>query len=112
MRLDGSSFVVSSTAETGVISTDTRLDFVQRGRRVLGRYRGGSITRGCLVGTLRDNTLRFRYAQTEANGHVHGGSSVCDLEVLRDGRIWIHEHFTWETRAGRGTNVFDQTETV
>ncbi len=108
MNLHGTSFQVSSTAETGVISSHTRLEFEQRGDRVLGRYRGGSIQRGWLVGNLSGRTLRFRYAQKETTGHVHGGRSVCDLEILPSGRLRLHEHFQWETRVGHGTNIFDQ----
>jgi hypothetical protein len=109
MQLDGTSFQVTSTAARGVVSHDTRLDFVQRGSRVLGRYAGGSIRRGYLVGSLDGKTLRFRYAQTEASGHVHGGRSVCHLEIRPGGRLRLHEHFVWETRPGRGVNVFDQS---
>ena len=75
MNLDGTSFQVGSTAEDGVVSRDTRLDFVQRGSKVLGRYYGGSIRRGYLVGRLTGRILRVRYAQTEATGQVHGGTS-------------------------------------
>jgi hypothetical protein len=109
MQLDGTSFQVSSTAADGVVSRNTRLDFVQRGSKVLGRYYGGSIQRGYLVGSLAGRVLRFRYAQTEATGHVHGGRSLCHLEIRPGGRIRLHEHFVWETRPGRGTNVFDQS---
>lgn len=108
ISLNGISFQVASTAEAGVVGSGTRLDFVQRGTRVVGRYGGGAILRGYLVGTLLENRLWFRYAQTEADGHVHGGSSACDLERLPDGRIRIHEHFVWQTHPGRGTNIFDQ----
>lgn len=66
MNLHGTTFQVSSTAAHGVVSSDTRLQFEQRGDRVIGRYRGGSIRRGWLVGDLVGRTLRFRYAQTEA----------------------------------------------
>lgn len=111
ITLDATSFQVSSTAENGVVGAGTRLDFFQRGTRLLGRYRGGGIQRGCLVGTFVGGILRFRYAQTELDGHVHGGSSVCNLEVLRDGRLRLYEHFVWETRLGQGTNVFDQMVT-
>ena len=52
MNLDHRTFRVSATAASGVISADTRLRFVQRGSRVLGRYDGGTIQRGCLVGTV------------------------------------------------------------
>jgi hypothetical protein len=109
VTLDGTSFQVSSAADDGVVSCDTHLDFVQRGSRVLGRYSGGSIQRGYLVGTLAGSVLRFRYTQTEATGHVHGGRSICDLEIRQGGRLRLREHFVWETRPGRGTNVFDQS---
>lgn len=109
MNLHGTAFQVRSTAEQGVVSSETRLEFEQRGDRVLGRYRGGSIQRGWLVGNLVGRILRFRYAQVESAGHVHGGRSICHLELLRGGRLRLQEHFEWETRSGRGMNVFDQT---
>jgi hypothetical protein len=108
MNLDRTSFHVTATAAGGVVGRDTRLDFAQRGSRVLGRYSGGAIQRGVLVGELRGRTLSFRYAQTEATGQVHGGASICRLQVNQSGRLRIYEHFVWETRPGHGTNVFDQ----
>ena len=108
MNLDHRTFRVSATAASGVISADTRLRFVQRGSRVLGRYDGGTIQRGCLVGTVAGSRLQFRYAQVEVAGHVHGGHSVCDIERLAAGRLRLVEHFTWETRPGSGTNCFDE----
>ena len=110
MNLDGLSFQVSSTASVGVVSSDTRLRLVQDGTRVFGRYSGGSIERGCLVGRVRGRTLRFRYAQREKSGGIHGGRSICSVVVLPDGRLRIHERFIWETRVGAGMNVFEQVD--
>lgn len=75
---------------------------------MFGRYQGGTVRRGYLVGTLLGAVLHFRYAQVEVAGHVHGGRSICDIERRSDGLLRLHEHFTWETRAGSGTNRFDQ----
>ena len=108
MNLDGLSFLVRATASVGVVSAQTRLQLIQRGSRVFGRYAGGSIVRGCLVGRVSGQALTFRYTQREPEGGIHGGRSSCDLEVLDDGRLRIHEHFTWKTREGAGTNVFEQ----
>jgi hypothetical protein len=108
MSLDGIRMYVSSTAEQGVVSFETRIHFIQKGPRVLGRYSGGSIGRGYLIGRLTGSALAFRYAQREASGEIHGGRSVCDVDRTADGRIRIVEHFTWSTRAGSGTNVFDE----
>ena len=111
MKLDGLCFQVCTTASVGVVSAQTRLHLSQRGSRIFGRYEGGSIARGCLVGHLNGQALIFRYTQSERAGGIHGGHSTCVLEVLRDGRLRIHEHFTWKTREGSGTNVFEQVST-
>ena len=33
---------------------------------------------------------------------------VCELQQLPDGRMALTEHFTWESRAGSGTNLLEQ----
>jgi hypothetical protein len=106
--LDGVVMRVSSTADNGVVNAATRLVFVQRGTRVIARYSGGSIRRGCLAGRTHGRTLRFDFAQVEASGEIHAGSSRCDLARGEDGLFRIVEHFAWRTRAGRGVNVFEQ----
>jgi len=108
MNLDGLCFQVCTTASVGVVSAQTRLHLKQRGSRIFGRYEGGSILRGCLVGQVSGHALTFRYTQRERAGGIHGGRSSCVLEILSDGRLRIHEHFTWKTREGAGTNIFEQ----
>jgi hypothetical protein len=108
MNLDGLCMFVSSTDDNGVVGCDTRLRFVQKGSRVMARYSGGNVMRGCLVGRLSASEMTFRYAQCEATGEIHAGRSVCEVVRLDDGRIRIREHFRWSTRSGSGTNVFDQ----
>ncbi len=106
--LDGIVMHVSATASNGVVDRSTRLRFRQRGMRVWATYSGGKVRRGWLVGRRDGEALTFRYAQAEADGTVHGGRSRCDVQRLEDGRIRIVEHFQWSTRAGQGTNVFDE----
>lgn len=108
MNLDGLTMYVSSTASIGVVDAGTLLHFTQNGSRVLARYSGGSIRRGYLVGDIEGEKLRYRYTQVEGGGEIHGGSSLCDVETLPDGRTRIVEHFTWRTRVGSGDNVFDE----
>lgn len=105
--LDGLTMYVSSTASNGVVDASTTLHFRQFGGRVLARYSGGNVTRGILVGDCAGCELKFRYAQREQDGSIHGGESVCDV-VIREGRTRIVERFTWSTRAGTGVNVFDE----
>lgn len=108
MNLDGLSFRVAATASVGVVGAGTLLQMMQKGSRVFGHYQGGSIVRGCLVGHMMGDKLHFRYSQREREGGIHGGRSICLLETLLDGRVRVHEHFTWATREGTGTNIFEQ----
>jgi hypothetical protein len=108
MTLDGLVMCVSATGVGGVVGAETRLRLRQLGGRVLGRYSGGAVRRGVLVGRLAGSRLDFRYAQVEASGEVHAGRSICDVTRSPDGRTRIVEHFRWRTRAGAGTNVFDE----
>jgi hypothetical protein len=110
--LDGLMMFVSRTAAAGVVGADTHLQFSQRGDRVVARYSGGSVARGWLIGRWRDGQLICRYAQRETTNAIHGGWSVCDVERLTDGRARVVEHFTWTTRMGSGTNVFDEIPSV
>ena len=92
MNLDGLSFQVQATASLGVVSAETRFRLIQRGSRIFGRYEGGSIVRGCLVGQVSGYALTFRYTQREREGGIHGGRSSCVLEVLSDGRLVQHRN--------------------
>ena len=108
INLHGRRMYVSSTAATGVVDADTRLHFIQKGTRVAARYTGGRVKRGWLSGRLSGAELEFRYAQVESSGAVQGGHSHCVVECLSSGRVRIIERFTWTSRPGSGTNVFDE----
>ena len=108
MNLNRLTLRVSSTASNGVVGSGTFLHFIQKGSRVLACYSGGSIKRGCLVGEVSGSELTYRYTQIEGSGEIHGGSAICDLLTLPDGRTRIVEHFTWRTREGSGDNVFEE----
>jgi len=110
VNLNGRTFFVSATASNGVVDTDTRLRFSQIASRVIARYAGENVLRGCLVGRPTGDRLDFRYAQRETDAAIHGGRSECEVQRLEDGRTRIIEHFTWSTRVGSGTNVFDELD--
>jgi len=112
VNLDGRFMYGSQTAELGVVGAGTELRFVQRGSRVLGRYAGGGIRRGCLVGRVTGSSVVWHYVQRERTGEMHAGRSVCDLVHRPDGRVRIIERFRWHTRPGGGTNIFDERPAV
>lgn len=108
VNLEGITMFVSTTARGGVVDEETRLTFRQRGQRVIGRYQGGRVRRGVLVGGVSRAVLTFRYLQLESSGEIHGGRSTCDIVRMPEGQLRIVERFSWTTREGSGTNVFDE----
>jgi len=97
---------VSSTDDCGVVDAKTRLYFIQKGSRVFARYAGGLVKRGCLVGTISESELVFRYTQLEDSGQIHSGRSICAVQWSEEPGLCVIEHFTWNTRTGSGTNTF------
>lgn len=108
INLDGAVMCVSSTGDRGVVDANTRLYFTQKGPNVFARYSGGSVTRGCLVGTISGSKLVFRYTQLENSRQIHGGRSICEVQRSAQAGLRVIEHFTWRTRSGGGTNIFDE----
>jgi hypothetical protein len=106
--LDGVRMRAVRTAGAGEVDADTLFTFTQEGSTVWAHYAGGAVQVGYLVGRLASGRLSFRYSQVDRRGAVHGGRSVCDIEVLPDGRVRLLEHFQWESREGSGTNVLEE----
>ena len=110
ISLDGIRMHVVSTAEGGEVNTETLFEFAQDGSIVSARYAGGKVRLGYLVGTMSAEGLRFRYAQVDNSGRLDGGHSVCDIGRTAEGRIRLAEHFTWDSRVGSGTNIYEEID--
>ena len=106
--LDGARMWVVSTDAAGEVNRETTFEFTQTGQVVSARYTGGAIRLGYLVGVRDSERIEFRYAQVDDAGRVDGGHSTAELTLLEDGRYRLVEHFEWESRVGRGTNVFEE----
>ena len=110
ISLDGVTMRVVATAETGEVNLETLFEFIQQASVVSAREAGGQVRLGFLVGTLRDQELRFRYSQVDNSGRLDGGSSTCEIKRLVDGRIQLIGHFKWDSREGSGTNIFAEVD--
>ena len=108
LDLNGVRMTTSSADIGGVVSAETVMIFEQAGDVVSARYRGGDIVDGYLIGRLAGETIHFRYVQADGNGNLDAGVSEGIFEQIADGRLRLIEHYQWITRAGDGTNIFEE----
>jgi hypothetical protein len=75
---------------------------------IWARYSGGSVRLGYLVGTRSASTLNFRYVHVTTEGQTASGHCVSRVELLDDGRLRMHEQWSWDSKPGSGTSVVEE----
>jgi hypothetical protein len=106
--MDGRVLRAAGAVAGGQVTPETEFRFRQSGDLVWGRYSGGQVRLGFFVGTSDGQTLTFRYTQLDTLGDTASGSTVDRIEVLPDGRVRLHEAWTWDSRDGSGTSVLEE----
>ncbi|WP_244250623.1 hypothetical protein [Arthrobacter crystallopoietes] len=106
--LDGKVFAAVANTASGEVGRTTRFHYRQDGRMIWAEYSGGAVVRGYLVGTRDGDRLDFRYSHLNINLQTANGVCASKLEVLKDGRIRLHETWQWESRPERGTSVVEE----
>jgi hypothetical protein len=106
--LDGRVFRAVSNPDGEVSEGDTLFHYSQDADLVHARYEGGGIRLGFLVGVRRDDELDFRYAHVNPAGETATGHCVSRIEVLDDGRLRLHERWSWDSREGSGVSVVEE----
>lgn len=106
--LDGRRFRASGEGAGGEVDAQTVFEYQEAGGVIWARYQGGAIELGFLVGTRSGDQLDFRYTQLNRGGATASGHCVSQVETLADGRLRLHETWTWESRSGSGTSVVEE----
>ncbi|EEU38978.1 uncharacterized protein NECHADRAFT_43732 [Fusarium vanettenii 77-13-4] len=94
---DGKVFGSASNTSNGEVGAETRFHYHQDGKIVWAEYSGGSIVRGTLIATVKeeDNSLDMRYQHVNKEGELMTGQCKSTPEVLADGRLRMHEKWKW-----------------
>jgi hypothetical protein len=92
----------------GEVGVATIFEFSQEADLVWARYAGGQIRLGFLVGTSSGTQLDFRYAQITCEGKTSTGHSRDRIERLADGRVRLHETWSWDSQAGSGNSILEE----
>ncbi|MDQ1709951.1 MAG: hypothetical protein QOG49_1336 [Frankiaceae bacterium] len=107
--LDGRDFTVVDNA-AGEVDAATVFSYQEDDGVVSARYAGGAIRLGYLVGTRRGDDLDFRYVHLGTTGETASGRCASRIEVLEDGRLRLHENWSWESRDGSGNSTVEELQ--
>ncbi len=109
LHLDRRRFVpVSSTGDGDVNPATAFVYHEEPGGLVWARYSGGDVELGHLTGRRDGDRLRFRYSHVDTAGETASGSCHTRIEILDDGRLRLHESWSWDSRDGSGTSVLEE----
>ena len=81
---------------SGEVSGETRFFYHQKDSLVWAEYEGGAIVFGNLIAKiLPDDSLEMRYQHLNVKGELMTGNCVSTPEITPDGRIRLHEKWSW-----------------
>lgn len=94
----------------GDVGPDTRFSYHQNGDVVWATYGGGRVQFGTMIATVcSDGTLDARYQQVSSDGLIKTGRCRSTPEFLPDGRVRLHEDWTWtEGDLGTGSSIVEE----
>ncbi len=95
---DGKFFRGRSNSPSGEVSATTVFEYHQTGNRLWGRYSGGEVVEGHLLGTVAgDGALEFCYHHLNAAGQIMAGR--CSSTPVREpsGQLVLQENWQWFT---------------
>jgi len=93
---DGRLFRPVETRGRSQTSEDTIFQYSQKGDLLTGKYSGGDIEIGHILGLVDEKgRLNFRYHHLTFEGHLMTGKCKSRPEVLSNGKIRLHERWQW-----------------
>lgn len=107
---DGRSFRAVANTANGETSGETVFRYRQRGSILSATYSGGRIVTGHLLGLVaEDGSLDFGYHQINDRNELMTGVCRSIPEVLPDGRIRLHETWSWTSGDhSSGTSIVEE----
>jgi hypothetical protein len=108
-NLDGRLFRDVTSEHAGDVGDGTVFEYHEDDDATIwARYAGGKVRLGFLTGTRSADTLDFRYVHVTTDGETASGHCVSRVELLDDGRLRLHEQWSWESKPGSGTSVVEE----
>jgi hypothetical protein len=99
MKLTGVTFQVLTNSSHGTINTQTTMTFVSDDEsEIVGRYQGGTIKTGNVVGRWIDrSTLEMLYQCITVSSELKAGRALASFHCDSDDRMHMHLDWQWLT---------------
>ncbi len=108
LDLHNKRFVGVVNYDSGDANQNTVFHYDQIGDLVLGRYEGGRIRHGQILGhVLPDKRFDLVWQYLNIDGQLVAGTCLSTPEVLPDGRYRLHEK--WQTTLGPDTELVGES---
>lgn len=106
----GKSFKSVDTSDNGEVNNETVFTYYQNGNIVWADYSGGGIVKGHLIATAdADGNLDMRYHHINENNELMTGICKSKPEILKSGRIRLHEEWEWTCRDhSKGRSIIEE----
>jgi len=103
-------FAGVTNSPTGQVSGDTIFLYQQHENILTATYSGGSIHQGHMLGIVNDdNSLDLMYHHLDEHQSLKSGHCHSVPEILEDGRIRLHEKWSWTyPTIGDGNSVVEE----
>ncbi len=89
-------FTSKSNSATGEVSELTTFYYKQEGQALKATYAGGQIRTGQMLGIVNERgELDFVYHHINTDGELRSGRCTSIPEILKDGRMRLHESWQW-----------------
>lgn len=110
INYNNKTFRAISNTENGETSKDTVFHYQHVGNILTSTYQGGKIKWGHLLGLVDENGgIDMRYHQINVNGELMTGICKSTPEVLQNGKIRLHEVWTWTSGdCSTGTSIIEE----
>ncbi len=83
-------------SKNGEVTDDLIFEYQQNGNMLTCTYSGSKIKSGHLIGLVdEEGKIEMVYHQVNAKGKLMTGKCISTPELLKDGRIRLHEKWQW-----------------
>ncbi len=102
MNLTGTIFRAVSNSKHGSINTETEMYFTSDDGIVIGRYGGGSVITGHVIGKHEgDSEIEMLYHSATVGGDIQAGKAHGTFALDEEGRM--HMYLDWQWLTGDGS---------